>query len=217
MDVAYRPAPATGGAGRQAGVFAIVLLASGLLHEFGHWIGFSLVGIPAAISFDHTYFTVRWEPSLAGAAGGPIATIAFAWIGVLLLFRRRSRFETLGRALAVVMPLTRFVTYAFCAAVPRAMSVNDEGVMSLDCGWSTWTWVWILLPFLLGPWVMVWIQSTASPMRKLGLFGGAAIAWVGLMVFEVTILEPRLFPEAAKRELVMPHAPQAVGALAPLR
>ncbi|WP_242342962.1 hypothetical protein [Anaeromyxobacter terrae] len=191
-----------------AATFAVVILASFPLHELGHWVGFSLAGIPAAISLNHTYFTERWEPSLAGAAGGPVATIALAWIGVYLVLRR-GRLQPLGFALAVVMPFTRLATYAICAAIPRAMAINDEGVMALDCGWPTWSWVWILLPFLVAPWVVAWRAAPGSPVRKLGRFGGTAVAWVVLgLVLEAGVLDPRLFPDAAARELVMPHAPR---------
>jgi hypothetical protein len=188
--------------------FAVVTPAAYPLHELGHWIAFRLVGIPAAISLDHTYFTVAWEPSLAGAAGGPLASVALAWLGVVLLVRG-GRLEPLGLALAVVMPLTRLSTYALCAAVPRAMAVNDEGVMALHLGWPTWSCACILLPGLLAPWAVAWHALHPPPRRKLAVFGGSVAAWIALvLVLELGVLEPRLFPHAAARELVMPRAPR---------
>jgi hypothetical protein len=191
--------------------FLVVCCLSNVLHEVGHWICFTAAGIPAAISLDHTYYTERWAPSFWGAAGGPFTSVLAAWLGLLLL-RVAPRAAPWGVALALFMPLTRLIAYALFAILPHArMEVNDEGVMGADLGWRPWTWAWILLPFLLGAWVALWRRLPWRQPAKAGLFAGAAVAWL-VIVFgvEAMMLDPRLFPEAEARELVMPHPPKEI-------
>src|SRR5437868_7929203 len=86
-----------------------VALLGNPLHEFGHWIGYTLSGIPAGISFNHTYYLDHWAPSFAGAAGGPGLSLALSWLGVLVL--TTTRFTTFGATLAIVMAYSRLLPY----------------------------------------------------------------------------------------------------------
>jgi hypothetical protein len=175
----------------------------------GHWIGFRCSGIPAAISFDHTYFTDHWAASFPGALGGPLMSVVAAWVGVALV-RFVPRWRAVGAALAVYMPLTRLVAYAIFAVNPSfPILYNDEGVMGLDTGLRPWTWVFILLPFLVAPLVFLWRALPWATGRKLALFVGAVTSWYVVAIgIEAERLDPWLFPQAQKHELVMPHAPR---------
>jgi hypothetical protein len=187
---------------------AVVCVLANPLHEVGHWLGFRVSGIPAAISLDHTYFTSVWAPSFPGALGGPLMSVVAAWTGIALLYYSPP-LHPLGAALALFMPMTRLVPYAIFAANPRfPMMYNDEGVMGLDTGLRPWTWVFILLPGLIVPLVLLWRSLPWSVSRKLAFVVGGAAAWyiVGFRV-EAMLLDPLLFPQAQARELVMPHAP----------
>jgi hypothetical protein len=188
-------------------IVATSLLANPL-HETGHLVGFRLAGIPAAISLNHTYFTKFWAPSFAGAAFGPLMSIAMAWVGVGLLYLTR-RLRPLGASLALFMPMTRLVAYTIFALNPRfPMIYNDEGVMGLHTGLRPWTWVFVLLPFLLLPLVLLY-QALAWPAWRKLLFiiAGAGMWYVVGVSFEAGVLDPVLFPQAQQHELVMPHAP----------
>ncbi len=187
----------------------VTCLVANPLHEAGHWIGFALAGIPARISFDHTWFVDRWQPSFLGAAAGPFASVLLAWLGVLL-WRRGGRLSRVGLALALVMPLTRLLSYVIFATVPGArIEVNDEGVMGLDCGVWPWTWALVLAPLLLAAWVALWRSIPWSTGRRAILFAAASAGWIAALSFELAVLEPRFFPDAQARELVMPGPPPA--------
>jgi hypothetical protein len=192
-------------------LIAVCVLANPL-HEVGHWIGFCLAGVPAAISFDHTYFTRSWAPSFVGALGGPLMSVVAAWAGVALLYRA-PRLQPIGVALALFMPMTRLIAYAIFASNPRfPMIYNDEGVMGLDTGLRGWTWVFILLPFLTVPLILLWRGLRWTRWRRVALIVGGAVAWYVVAIWlEAGVLDPMLFPRAQGRELVMPYAPTGLG------
>jgi hypothetical protein len=188
---------------------AVCVLATPI-HEVGHWLGFRLSGIPAAISFNHTYFTDRWAPSFPGAFGGPLMSIVAAWLGVLLARRGPA---PLGAALALFMPMTRLVGYALFALIPKfPIAYNDEGVMALLSGTGPWTWVLALTPLLVAPLVLLW-RSLArrrwSTGERAAFFLAGALLFFFVARFEAESVDPLVFPDAQARELVMPHAPRA--------
>jgi hypothetical protein len=188
---------------------ASVCLLALPIHEVGHWIAFTACRIPAAISLDHTYYTRFWAPSFAGAFGGPLMSVAAAWVGVVLV-RRVPPARPLGVALALFMPSTRLVAYAVFATHPHfPLIYNDEGVMGLDTGIWPWAWVLILLPFLIGPLVMLWRDLPWTAWQKAALFAGGTAIWYAVGIrLEAGVLDPRFFPQAESRELVMPYAPR---------
>lgn len=172
------------------------------LHESGHWIGYTLSGIPAGISFNHTYYLDHWAPSFAGALGGPLLSLALSWLGVVLLLR--TRLVALGTALAIVMAYSRLLPYlVFGVLAPSQLPFNDEGVIAIWLGWPIWSWLAILTPLFLASIAVTWSRLPGGTAQRIGVFAAILVVYGIAAAFEVGVLDPIFFPGVGRRELVL--------------
>jgi hypothetical protein len=179
------------------------LLASPI-HEIGHWVGFTLCGVPAGVSFNHTFWLRAWRPCLLGDLGGPILSLLLVGLGLLL--SRSPRWRALGAPLTFFMALTRLVPYLLCLTLPGVrMAVNDEGVAAGLVGVPLWTFALLFGFLLMGSLLLTWRRLPQSPRTRALMYAGGLVMYLGLSIFgEAMIADPRLFPRAQARELVMP-------------
>jgi len=182
----------------------VICVIASPLHELGHWAGFALCGVPAGISFNHTYWTSRWEPCLAGDLGGPVVSLLAAIAGLLLA--RRAGWRVAGLSLAFFMAMTRLVPYLFCLMIPGMhMAHNDEGVAAALLGLPLWTFAIVLAPLFGAILLSCYRTLRAGNMTKGALILAGILLYVGLVIIlEGGLIDPRLFPSAHARELVMP-------------
>jgi len=189
---------------RPAFWLASIVLVGGtatLQHEAGHWLGFELSGIPAGISFNHTYYLDHWAPSLAGDLGGPLATLLLSYCGLVLVGIAAAR--EFGAALAIGHAASRLLAYVIFA-LGGSIRWNDEGVAALYLGWPDWTFVVLLAPLFILALGLSWRRLSGSRLQRARIFAGVILAVAVLGGVETEILDPRLFPDAARRELVLP-------------
>jgi len=186
---------------RDALVVVTVAALGNPLHELGHWIGYTLSGIPAGISFQHTYYLDHWAPSFAGALGGPLLSLVLSWIGVAVL--SWTRFVTLGAALAIVMAYSRLLPYLlFGVLAPSQLPFNDEGVLAIWLGWPIWSWLVIFTPLFVASIAVTWSRLASGTARRIALFATILVVYGIAAAFEVGVLDPIFFPGVGRRELV---------------
>ncbi|HYK97220.1 MAG TPA: hypothetical protein VEU77_02390 [Candidatus Acidoferrales bacterium] len=192
---------------RRGSWLASIILVGGtatLQHEAGHWLGFELSGIPARISFNHTYYLDHWAPSLAGDIGGPLATLLLSYCGLVLI--GVAAFREFGAALAIGHATSRLLAY-IVIVLTGSIRWNDEGVAALYLGWPDWTFVLLLAPLFILALGLSWRRLSGSRLQRAKTFAAVILAVAVLGGVETEILDPRLFPDAPRRELVLP-APQ---------
>ena len=183
-------------------VVLIVAAIGNPLHELGHWVGYTLSGIPAGISFNHTYYLDHWAPSFAGALGGPLLSLGLSWLGVIVLVR--THYVAFGAALAIVMAYSRLLPYlVFGVLAPSQLPFNDEGVLAIWAGWPIWSWLLILTPLFVASIAVTWSRLPGGATRRIGVFAAILVVYGMAAAFEVGVLDPLLFPGVGRRELVL--------------
>ncbi|AEB11414.1 hypothetical protein [Marinithermus hydrothermalis] len=163
------------------------------LHELGHWIGYALAGIPAAFSFNRVLPLAPEGAGLAGVAGGPLASLALAGLGVVVLYRVPRR-ALVGASLAAVMAYTRLLPYLLFVLGIVSPAQNDEGMIARALGWPLWS-VW--LPFalaFLGILALAWRGLKVPTAQRLGWFALLFVAYAAAAAVEVLVLDPVWFP-----------------------
>jgi len=182
----------------------VVCLLASPIHEIGHWVGFTLCGVPAAFSFNHTFWLLAWRPCLLGDLGGPIMSLLLVGLGLLL--SRFPRWRALGAPLTFFMALTRLVPYLLCLTIPGVrMAVNDEGVEARLVGVPLWTFALLFGVLLSGSLLLTWRRLPQPPRIRALMYAGGLVMYLVLSIYcEAMIADPWLFPRAQARELVMP-------------
>ncbi|AGY74609.1 hypothetical protein [Clostridium autoethanogenum] len=113
-------------------VFLAITLIATPIHEFGHFIGFELSGIPAKFVFSYTEPKNGLE-NLWGCLGGPAINLILAVIGCIIVYIFRNREKVyIGMYFAITMCLTRLIAYLlFIIINPYNMfPINDEGLIA---------------------------------------------------------------------------------------
>jgi len=176
----------------------LILLGLGALgnplHESGHWMVWTLRGIPATMTFGQTRPLLDSGPGdFLVNAGGPFVNLALAWIGVYLQYRSIPLLAQLGTGLTLVMAYGRLLVYLTVVLFGMSISRQDEGRMAHYLGWPMWSWVWVLGGLFLLTLVLTWRRTAGPAWQRGSIFLGALVVYGAVAGFEVLVLDTLLF------------------------
>ncbi|MGA3371163.1 MAG: hypothetical protein ABSC48_05315 [Terracidiphilus sp.] len=166
------------------------------IHEFGHVLGYRLLGVPATMSYAREILPPGEEQRFLGVAGGPLFTILVCYIAILLIYRRK--WLTVAFPLAVIMSLDRIILYGMDwkqLLVLRRAPGMDETKMAVLLGWNPFFWYAALTLLVLLAWVLILFRLRYGVVRNIALCAVPAILYVAMAAFGVFVVERHLFPE----------------------
>lgn len=125
------------------GVFALVAVATYLVHEAAHWLAGAALGYPVSYGINSVIpgapMSVR--DHILMSAAGPAVTVLIALIAFVFVMRRRS---LTAYAIVYFALFMRVV-----AAGVSLFNLNDEARISQLMGWGSWTLPAVVVSLLL--------------------------------------------------------------------
>ena len=125
------------------GVFALVAVATYLVHEAAHWLAGAALGYPVSYGINSVIpgapMSVR--DHILMSAAGPAVTVLIALIAFVFVMRRRSLTAYAVVYFALFMRVT--------AAGVSLFNLNDEARISELMGWGPWTLPGVVVGLLL--------------------------------------------------------------------
>ncbi|MGL5616514.1 MAG: hypothetical protein ACRDD2_09865 [Sarcina sp.] len=118
---------------KQGEILIILLIVSiPLLHEFGHFLGYSISGVSATIKYG---LTVSEKSTFLGVFGGPLFNILLSLISIVLVYldrKYRNVWATIGLASSISRLLNCSIIFFIGVFLnPIILENNDEGQLAL--------------------------------------------------------------------------------------
>jgi hypothetical protein len=167
-------------------VIAIAILATPM-HELGHWIGYTLDGIPAVLHYHYT------EPltdtfSLMGVSGGPLMSLVLAIFGLCMMYINRSN-KSIWAYFSVIMCLTRLIPYLFLVIPPNNLSFNDEGIIAMELGLPIWVIYSIFVTLFASILFAIYSEYNGTFFQQIKIYKYGYILYVlSIIVFGIRVI-----------------------------
>ena len=181
--------------------YALISLAAGFLaipvHEFGHVIGYRLLGVAATMSYAREVLPPGESLRFLGVAGGPFLMTLVCFGAIALIYWKKWLPGAYG--VAVVASLDRIVLYAMqwrqLLVLHRPSTGMDESRMALLIGANPFLWYVVFTCAVIVAWTLI-VRAL-----RYGLLRNALVCAIPVLMFVVGsatgifVVERLLFPQ----------------------
>ena len=167
------------------------------VHEFGHVLGYRMLGIPAAMSYTREWQLHGEADRFLGVAGGPLFMALLCAAALVLVYRKT--WLTAAFPIAVILSGERILKYGqhwrWLLVRHRATPGMDETEMAGLLGWNPFSWYVLLTLFYAAAWIVILSRLRYGARRNALVCVVPLSLYVAMSLLGIFVVERNFFPK----------------------